>query len=190
VPVLTVVGGPNGSGKSTLNRAIDFEGRENLLDPDAIARSLNPLDPHGVTLAAGRETLRRIQGHLERRVSFAIETTLASKRTLGVMRTAKTAGFTVHLIYIGRDTAERAVLRVRQRVLQGGHDVSDEDVRRRYTRGLGNLPEAIRIADRAIIYDNSQNRHRKLLESENSRITWTANKQPQWSAAIGKFPLF
>jgi predicted ABC-type ATPase len=184
VPVLTVVAGPNGSGKSTLNKALDFEGRENLLDPDAIARRLNPADPSRVAFAAGRETLRRIQAYLEQRVSFAIETTLASKRTLAVMQNAKTSGFTVQLLYIGLDTPEHGILRVGQRVLQGGHDVRDEDVRRRYIRGLGNLPVAIRVADRAVVYDNSENEHRKLLETEGSRITWSANKQPRWLGAI------
>jgi predicted ABC-type ATPase len=42
VPVLTVFAGPNGSGKSSLIRQVEFEGRENLLEPDAIARRISP----------------------------------------------------------------------------------------------------------------------------------------------------
>jgi len=171
VPVLTVVAGPNGSGKSTLTKALDFEGRENLLDPDAIARRLNPGAPHSVALTAGREILR-------------FETTLASKRTLGMMQKAKVRGFTVQLVYIGLDTSERGILRVQERVLQGGHDVPDEDVRRRYIRGLANLPEAIRKADRAIVYDNSENEHRKMLETERGSIAWSRTEQPRWVTAI------
>jgi len=44
---------------------------------------------------------------------------------------AKTCGYTLQLVYIGLDTPERGILRVQERVLQGGHDVPDEDVRRR-----------------------------------------------------------
>ncbi len=130
MPVLTVVAGPNGSGKSTLTKALDFEGRENLLDPDVIARRLNPVDPQSVAIAAGREILRRIKLYLDARVSFAIETTLASRRTLGIIQRAKVFGFTVHLVYIGLDTSEHGSLRVRERAENGGHDVPDEDIRR------------------------------------------------------------
>jgi predicted ABC-type ATPase len=116
VLVLTVVAGPNGSGKSTLTKALDFDGRENLLDPDAIARGRNPSNPRSVALTAGREILQRIQDYLDQRISFAIETTLASKRTLGMMEKAKVRGFNVQLVYIGLDTPERGVLRVQERV--------------------------------------------------------------------------
>jgi predicted ABC-type ATPase len=179
-----VVAGPNGSGKSTLTKALAFEGRENLLDPDAIARHLNPVDPQSIAIAAGREILRRIKLYLDTHVSFAIETTLASRRTLGIIQKAKACGFTVHLVYIGLDTSEHGILRVQERVLQGGHDVPDENVRRRYIRGLANLPEAIRTADRAIVYDNSENEHRKMLQTEHGSITWSAAKQPRWVLAI------
>ncbi len=45
MPVLTVFAGPNGSGKSSLIRQVEFEGRENLLEPDAIARRIKPEFP-------------------------------------------------------------------------------------------------------------------------------------------------
>ena len=179
-----MVAGPNGSGKSTLTKALDFEDRENLLDPDAIARRLNPADPHSAALTAGREMLWRIQDYLDKRVSFAIETTLASRRTLGILQKAKACGFTVQLVYIGLDTSERGILRVQERFLQGGHNVPDVDVRRRYIRGLENLPAAIRIADRAIVYDNSENEHRKMLETERGSIIWSRTEQPRWVTAI------
>jgi predicted ABC-type ATPase len=121
---------------------------------------------------------------LEKRASFTIETTLASKRTLEMVRKAKICGFAVQLVYIGLDTSERAILRVQQRVLQGGHDVADQDVRRRYVRGLANLPEAIRIADRAIVFDNSESAHRKMLETMHGSITWSTTTPPLWLAPI------
>ena len=52
MPTLTIIAGPNGSGKSTLTRSVDFEGRGRLLDPDAIARGLNPLNPSAAAIAA------------------------------------------------------------------------------------------------------------------------------------------
>ena len=184
MPVLTVVAGPNGAGKSTLTKVLDFEGRENLLDPDAIARRINPLDPHSVRVTAGREILRRLQDCMVKGVSFVIETTLASKRTVDTMQAAKDLGFRIDLVYIGLDTSEHCIVRVQERVLQGGHDVPDNDVRRRYVRSLANLREAIRIADRAVVYDNSENEHRKMLEIHQGLLTWSAPNQPPWVTAI------
>jgi predicted ABC-type ATPase len=54
-----VIAGPNGCGKSTITRSADFEGRDRLLDPDAIARSLNVQNPRAAAIAAGREVLQR-----------------------------------------------------------------------------------------------------------------------------------
>ncbi len=184
MPVLTVIAGPNGSGKSTLTAGLDFGGLENLLDPDAIAHRLSPSDPRQAAIASGREVVRQIQGYLGSRVSFEVEMTLASRRTLETMRYAKVNGFLIDLVYICLDTPERSVLRVNQRVLQGGHDVSDEDVRRRYWRRLANLPEAVRISDRAVLFDNSGDEYRRMLEVRQGAVVWIAAKPAPWVTAL------
>lgn len=69
-------------GKSTVTSVLDFAGHENLLDADAFARRLSPSDLRCAAIASGREVVSRIQNYLRNRVSFAIETTLASRRTL------------------------------------------------------------------------------------------------------------
>lgn len=184
MPILTVIAGPNGSGKSTLSRELSFTGRENLLDPDAVARRMNQNDLRSVAMAAGREVLHDIKRFLDEFASFAVETTLASKGTLQTMREAKLRGFHVDLIYICLNTSERGILRVQERVRQGGHDVPDEDIRRRYRRSLENLPEAIRIADRAILFDNSRYRRRRMMETRKGLIVWTAVNHPVWIAAV------
>jgi predicted ABC-type ATPase len=82
VPTLVVIAGPNGSGKSTLTAAVDFEGRANLVDPDAIARGMNPSHPESAAGPAAREAIARCRGYLAAKTSFAVETTLAGKRAL------------------------------------------------------------------------------------------------------------
>jgi predicted ABC-type ATPase len=103
---------------------------------------------------------------------------------LEMARGAKIRGVAVQLVYIGLDTSERGILRVQQRVLQGGHDVADHDVRRRYIRGLANLPEVIGIADRAIVVDNSESAHRKMLDTKHDSITWSTTAPPLWLTPI------
>lgn len=54
------------------------------------------------------------------------------------------------------NSVELHIDRVAQRVDQGGHHIPEEDIRRRYQTSMENLPKAMRLADRTIIYDNSE----------------------------------
>ncbi len=184
MPVLTVIAGPNGSGKSTLMRALDFEGRQNLLNPDDVAVELSPENPEKAAFAAGRRVLERTREYLQMGVSFAIETTLSSKQNIATLRNARESGFQVRLIYVALDDPERNIFRVKERVASGGHNVSDVDVRRRYQRSLANAVEALRIAHEAIVYDNSGLQHRKVLELRNSAVTWQAAEKPEWVSEL------
>ncbi len=180
MPILTVVAGPNGSGKSTITQRLSFEGRDRLLDPDAIARGLNPSNPSAAAIAAGREALRRIAEYLDRRVSFAVETTLSSARNIDLIHTAKSLGYETHLAFVGLDSPDRCIARVRNRASRGGHFVPDADVRRRYARSMANVADALRLADTADVYDNSADGHRLVLVSKAGVIVWRAAPLPQW----------
>jgi len=48
------------------------------------------------------------------------------------------------------------VERVKNRVLQGGHDVPVESIISRYSRSMELMFDLVRISDRADIYDNSK----------------------------------
>ena len=180
MPILTVIAGPNGSGKSTLTRSSEFEGRDRLLDPDAIARELNPLNPSMAAVAAGREVLTRTAEYLHLGVSFAIETTLSSRGRLELIRRAKSHGYAVHLLYIAVDSAERSISRVRNRAAQGGHFIPEADVRRRYARSTANAIEALRLVDAAKFYDNSEDRARLFLIMNEGVVIWRAERFPEW----------
>ena len=108
MPTLTVIAGPNGSGKSTLTQFVDFEGRGRLLDPDTIARHLNPSNPSATAIAAGREVLKRTADYLHRGVSFAVETTLSSRGRMDLIRKPNPAGMRSTL-YLLDSTARSAV---------------------------------------------------------------------------------
>jgi predicted ABC-type ATPase len=56
-----------------------------------------------------------------------------------------------------------------------------EDVRRRYTRSLENLPRAVALADRVRLYDNfSVDGPVLVLDLEWQRILYSAPRQPSW----------
>jgi len=176
-----VIAGPNGSGKTSFTRTVDLG---ELLNPDEIAAQLNPESPIRAAIQAGREVLKRISANLRAGKSFSLETTLAGEGPLKAIRTAKKYGFVVHLIYIALDTPERNIRRVRERVARGGHYVPDEDVRRRYQRSITNAAEAIRLVDKASVFDNSGSRPRHVLEARNGVITWQAQNPPDWVVRI------
>jgi predicted ABC-type ATPase len=180
VSTLTVIAGPNGAGKSTLTRSVDFEGRDRLLDPDAIARGMNPLNPPAAAIAAGREVLKRTAEYLNRGVSFAVETTLSSRNRVDLIRQAKSRGYEIHLVFVGLDSPDRCITRVRNRAARGGHFVPDADVRRRYARSVANAALALRLADTAKFYDNSADGHRLVLVANAGVVVWRSEVVPEW----------
>lgn len=180
MPTLTLIAGPNGSGKSTLTESVELRGRGILVDPDAVARELNPSNPQSVALAAGREVLKRIQEYFERSETFAVETTLSSHASLALIEDARKRGYETHLIFVALNSPEKNVARVRSRAQLGGHFIPDEDVRRRYYRSIANLRLAIRKVDVAKVYDNSGQAHQLVLTARNGVITSRSNKPPVW----------
>ena len=100
------------------------------------------------------------------------------------MLEAEELGFIVRLVYICVDTPERSIKRVRERAAKGGHFVPDEDVRRRYERSLQNLPDVLRRAHNAVVYENSGRGPRKVLETQAGVIVWHADTQTAWVARL------
>jgi predicted ABC-type ATPase len=186
VPVLTIFAGPNGSGKSSITARVEFDGRQNLLESDAIAKTINRSDPSRSAVAAAREVIRRTQRYIERKESFAIETTLAGNWVLNAIRKAKELGFFVRLVYICVDNPERSIQRVRERVALGGHHVPDQDVRRRYERSLSNLSKALKIADQSVLYDNSGIGPRLVVEMRSGIVVTDAILDVQWAQPFSR----
>lgn len=181
MPVLTVFAGPNGSGKSSITRSVEFDGRHNLLEADAIAKRINPKVPSQSAVAAAREVIRRTREYIHRGESFAVETTLAGGWTFTAIQGALERGFFVRLVYICVDNPERSIQRVRERVAQGGHDVPDDDIRRRYKRSLLNLPRVLKVVDQAVVYDNSGAEPRLVLETRSGAIILDAIDHSAWA---------
>ncbi len=87
---------------------MDFAGRGNLLEADAIAARIHSGDPRKAAIAAGREVLLRTRGYLNSRQDFAVETTLSGAWTIKAIRQATAQGFFVRLVYICLDNPEQA----------------------------------------------------------------------------------
>lgn len=136
---LFILAGANGSGKSTISKVLLPTEHIVYVNPDDIARELNPSDPSAARIEAGKETLRRIDLLLEKGDSFAIESTLSGNMYVKVLERAKSLGYETTIAYVFVDSPEVCIARIAARVQSGGHFVPDEDVRRRYVRSKENF---------------------------------------------------
>jgi predicted ABC-type ATPase len=167
-PNVIVFGGPNGAGKSTtapgvLRGALSV--RE-FVNADVIARGLSEFNPDAVALTAGRIMLARIRELASERVSFAFETTLASRSFAPWIKSLLTTGYAFRLIYLWLPSPDIAVARVKARVSSGGHNVPEETIRRRYYGGMRNFFELYQpLATSWRWYNNADPTARRLVAS-------------------------
>lgn len=165
MPTVYVIAGANGAGKTTFARVFlpRYAACVHFVNADLIAAGLSPFDPAAAGVAAGRLVLAEIARHIQADSDFAFETTLSGRTYLSVLRRAKSAGYTVVLIYLWLPSADLAVARVSDRVSRGGHHVPEADVRRRFGRSLRNLfGDYRRLADTLLFFDNSKQRARPI----------------------------
>ncbi|TCR97921.1 putative ABC-type ATPase [Rhizobium sp. BK418] len=148
-----LLAGPNGSGKTSAFAKLNLQGV--WINADEIAKAMPAADDRSTDIQAGRAALLKIAEMIATRQSFIFETTLSSNQSLRMMRDAKAAGFTVGLYYVALDSVETNIERVRQRVLKGGHDIPEENIRRRHDGSFEKLTEALTIADEVLLIDNS-----------------------------------
>ena len=156
-PNLYIIAGPNGAGKTTasFNLLPDILHCPNFVNADEIARGLSPFAPETVSFQAGRIMLKRIDELLQQKVDFAIETTLATRSYVQLVHRAQELGYKVHLIFFFLENEEQAIQRVAQRVSNGGHNIPEEDIRRRFKRGIYNLLNLyMPICDSVLVYNN------------------------------------
>lgn len=153
-----VIAGPNGAGKTTFAR--EFLPNEAncpvFVNADLIAAGLAPFAPESEPIQAGRLMLQEMDRHFAARKSFAFETTLSGRRYLHHIRSWQAAGYRVKLIFLQLDSVEAAIARVAQRVRQGGHDVPEATVRRRFIAGRENFERLYAPqVDAWALYDNA-----------------------------------
>ena len=140
-PHVVVIAGPNGSGKTSLAPSLlrGALGVDEFVNTDAIALGLSAFRPERATLAAGKVMLRRLRELAGERADFAFESTLAGRTYAPWLASLGRSGYHVHILYLWLSSPELAVARVAARVRLGGHDVPEEDIRRRYRTGLRSL---------------------------------------------------
>jgi predicted ABC-type ATPase len=154
---LHLVVGPNGSGKTTF--VTEFLARElpgyAYVNADEIAKERWPANPGAHAYEAARVAAETRAHLIAKGRSFIAETVFSHPSKLDLIRSAQGAGYQVVLrVLLVRE--KLAVERVAHRVRMGGHDVPERKIRERYHRLWPLVAQAVSIADRAVVYDNSQ----------------------------------
>lgn len=156
-PELLITAGPNGAGKSTFAAELLRDRPFEFLSADAIAAALRPDDPAKARIAAGRAFTVQVDRRLAEASSFVVETTLSGQGARRWLARARTGGYRVTIFFVYLDTVEACLARIRERVLKGGHDVPEEDVRRRFVRSVRSFWREYRfLADRWMLCYNSR----------------------------------
>lgn len=184
-PKLVIIAGPNGAGKSTITARFrqksDFP--ENYINPDEIVLTMTEItDPVERVYAAMREAERQRQELLIERASMAFETVMSHPSKIEFLKLAKQTGYQLMLIFVGVTDPELSVLRVRQRVANGGHNVPRQKIIDRYQRVMSLLPQAIQAVDRALLFDNSNDLTGAKLVAEflNGKLSYSDTTLPPW----------
>ena len=168
-----IIAGCNGAGKTTASFTIlpEILNCKEFVNADEIAKGLSPFQPEKVSFEAGRIMIKRINELLEINENFAFETTLATKSYKSKVINAQNKNYTVTLLFFWLQNVDLAIERVKTRVMEGGHNVETEVIKRRYINGIKNLFKIyLSVVDEVLIYDNSGGKPEliaeKTLESE------------------------
>jgi predicted ABC-type ATPase len=187
-PHVIVMAGPNGAGKSTTAPMLlkGTLGVTEFVNADVIAQGLSAFQPESAAFHAGRVMLERLHFLAKERVDFAFETTLASRSFAPWIAKLKQSGYTFHLVFLWLPSADFAVARVAERVRMGGHDVPEETIRRRYTKGIENFFRLYRpLSVTWRLYDNSEPSWPRIVADGRGDANETIYDPKTWSLIRG-----
>ena len=189
-PSVILLAGPNGVGKTTAAPALlkGALGVMEFVNADTIARGLAGFDPERAAIPAGKVMLARLKELADRRVSFAFESTLASRTFAPWLGNLIAHGYTFHLVFLWLPTPDFAVDRVADRVKMGGHDVPEPTIRRRYSAGLRNFFQLYQtLAATWQVYDNSAPSGMRLIAAGRRAIIDRVDDEPLWATIRGGY---
>ena len=153
-----IIAGPNGAGKTTFATEFlpDFVECSNFINADLIAQGLSPFSPRLAAIKAGKLVLEQINKFSDKGIDFSFETTLSGKLYLNLFNALKEKEYKIHIFFLWIPDTNLAISRIKWRVSQGGHDVPEPDVIRRYKRSISNFFKIYGPhADSWMLFDNA-----------------------------------
>ena len=174
--IYTIIGGVNGVGKSSLTGVLASESNDLgvIIGTDKITASLA-----GDKIKGGKAAIKRINNSLEKGINFTQETTLSGSRTLKTIKRARELDYFIRLYYVGVNSADESMKRIRNRVEKGGHDIPEQDVKRRYNKRFEDLVNILPYCNEVKFYDN-ENGFVEKAEYKNGELITKSKSIPEW----------
>ena len=153
-----IIAGPNGAGKTTFaNEFLPIEAEcLNFINADLIAQGLSPFQPEKMAIKAGKLMIQQMDEHVKKGESFAFETTLSGKGYIKKIKDWKSNKYKIILYYLKLTSVNLCIERVKLRVSQGGHNICNQDILRRFDRSWNNFIKYYKaLSDSWIVFDAS-----------------------------------
>ncbi len=131
-----IIAGANGSGKTTFAKKFLNVTNYKFLNADEFAKTISPENPDKAKIQAGKKVINSLKDIIEEQENFVIESTLSGNFLKKYITLLKEKSFEVNLTFIYLGAPHLCIERIKSRVILGGHNVPDEDVKRRYLKGL------------------------------------------------------
>lgn len=142
--------GLNGAGKSTIRDDITITKDILIIDPDKIARDSNCNE-----LQAGKMAINMFKKAIKNNQSFLVESTLSSNTIIKQIATAKENNYSVRAYFVGLESVNYHIDRVKNRVSKGGHDIPEATIERRFDKTYGNIKKLFPLVNYLKVIDNS-----------------------------------
>jgi predicted ABC-type ATPase len=159
VPRLFVLAGTNGAGKSSVGGATIRARGGHYFNPDEAAARIRQAQPHlsatQANSAAWHEGKRLLQHAITNKLDYNFETTLGGHSFARLLKQASEQGFEVRIWYVGLASPEHHLARIKARVHNGGHDIPEVDVRRRFDQSRLQLIDLLPYLTELRVYDNT-----------------------------------
>ncbi|HET6789811.1 MAG TPA: zeta toxin family protein [Aquabacterium sp.] len=159
IPRLFVLAGTNGAGKSSLGGATIRARGGHYFNPDEAAAAIRQAQPHlsatQANSAAWHEGRRLLQHAVAHGQDYNFETTLGGRSFAKLLEDAAQRGFEVRIWYVGLASPEHHLARVKARVIKGGHNIPEVDIRRRFDQSRLQLIQLLPHLTELRVYDNT-----------------------------------
>lgn len=198
-PLVHVLAGVNGAGKSSIGAAEFAAQGAPVFNPDTVAQEIRNLHPDITLPLANAQAWQIGKTLLEQAIrndkDYRFETTLGGNTITRLLEQAARGGHQLHIWFFGLESSDLHIRRVASRVAHGGHDISAEKIRERWTRSRENLVRLLPLITHLRVYDNSaegdpaENRRPQpllLLEMKRGKIltATTPPEAPDWAKPI------
>ncbi|MEG0025615.1 MAG: zeta toxin family protein [Akkermansia sp.] len=181
-PRLIILAGPNGSGKSVLSDSLlNHKWGEGcrFLNADEEAQSLGSWNNPECVKQAQKNTIAMVNLAIENKEEIMYETVFSHPSKTELIWKARQQGYFIRFFFVSTRSPIINLRRISDRVTAGGHKVPDDKVFSRYTRSYVNSVMAMRLADRAYFYDNSEDIDPEKEESQIKLLFRTVNGLPK-----------